>query len=54
MRGNAVRGLQQRLKAKGFLKGKIDGKFGLQTQTAVKMAQRKYKQQQDGIVDTPL
>ncbi|WP_202221106.1 peptidoglycan-binding protein [Okeania sp. KiyG1] len=28
--------------------------FGLQTQTAVKMAQRKYKQQQDGIVDTPL
>ncbi|NEN89261.1 MAG: peptidoglycan-binding protein [Okeania sp. SIO3H1] len=54
MRGNAVRGLQQRLKAKGFLKGKIDGIFGLQTQTAVKMAQRKYRQQQDGIVDTPL
>ncbi|NEP06269.1 MAG: hypothetical protein F6K25_23225 [Okeania sp. SIO2G4] len=54
IRGNAVRGLQQRLKAKGFLKGKIDGKFGLQTQTAVKMAQRKYRQQQDGIVDASL
>ncbi|NEQ77145.1 MAG: hypothetical protein F6K23_31530 [Okeania sp. SIO2C9] len=44
MRGNAVRGLQQRLKAQGFLKGKIDGIFGLKTQTAVKMAQRKYEQ----------
>ncbi|NEP83676.1 MAG: peptidoglycan-binding protein [Okeania sp. SIO3C4] len=54
MRGNAVRGLQQRLKAKGFLKGKIDGIFGPKTKTAVKMAQRKYRQQQDGTVDTPL
>lgn len=54
MRGDAVRGLQQRLKAKGFLKGKVDGIFGLKTQTAVKVAQRKYQQQQDGIVDTSL
>ncbi len=51
-RGDAVRGLQQRLKAKGFLKGKIDGVFGQKTQTAVKNAQRKYQQEQNGIVDT--
>ncbi len=54
MRGGAVRGLQQGLKAKGFLKGKVDGIFGVQTQTAVKAAQRKYQQKQNGIVDTAL
>jgi len=54
MRGNAVRGLQQILKTKGFLKGKVDGIFGLQTQRAVQAAQRKYQQQQNGIVDNNL
>ncbi len=54
MRGDAVRGLQQRLKAKGFLKEKIDGVFGPKTQAAVKNAQRKYQQEQNGIVDTSL
>ncbi len=54
MRGDAVRGLQQRLKAKGFFQGKVDGLFGPKTQTAVKAAQRKYQQEQNGIVDTSL
>lgn len=54
MRGNAVRGLQERLKAKGFLRGRVDGVFGPQTQTAVKAAQRKYQLQPDGVVDTSL
>ncbi len=54
MRGDAVRGLQQRLKAKGFFPGKVDGLFGPKTQTAVKAAQRKYQQEQNGIVDTSL
>jgi peptidoglycan hydrolase-like protein with peptidoglycan-binding domain len=51
MRGNAVRSLQQMLKSKGFLTGKVDGIFGLQTQRAVKAAQRKYQQDQIVIVD---
>ncbi len=51
-RGDAVRGLQQLLKAKGFFQGKVDGLFGPKTQTAVKAAQRKYQQEQNGIVDT--
>ncbi|MGK7918487.1 MAG: peptidoglycan-binding protein [Trichodesmium sp.] len=54
MRGNAVRALQKILKTKGFLQGKVDGIFGLQTQRAVKTAQRKYQQQQNGIVDNNL
>ncbi len=54
MRGDAVRGLQQLLKAKGFFQGKVDGLFGPKTQTAVKAAQRKYQQEQNGIVDTSL
>ncbi|MGD1700861.1 peptidoglycan-binding domain-containing protein [Dapis sp. BLCC M229] len=54
MRGDAVRGLQQRLKVQGFLKGKVDGVFGPNTQAAVKAAQRKYQQQPNGIVDASL
>lgn len=54
MRGNAVRGLQERLKVKGFLKGRADGIFGRQTLVAVRAAQRKYQQQPNGIVDTSL
>ncbi|NET14651.1 MAG: peptidoglycan-binding protein [Okeania sp. SIO1H6] len=54
MRGDAVRGLQQRLKVQGFLKGKVDGVFGPKTQAAVKAAQRKYQQQPNGIVDASL
>ncbi len=53
-RGDAVRGLQQRLKVKGFFQGKVDGLFGPKTETAVKAAQRKYQQEQNGIVDTSL
>lgn len=54
MRGNAVRGLQERLKARGFLQGRVDGIFGPQTLVAVQAAQRKYQQQPNGIVDTSL
>ncbi|MDJ0556644.1 MAG: peptidoglycan-binding protein [Microcoleaceae cyanobacterium MO_207.B10] len=54
MRGNAVRGLQERLKAKGFFKGRVDGIFGPQTLNAVQVAQRKYQQQPNGIVDDSL
>ncbi|MEM1168652.1 MAG: peptidoglycan-binding domain-containing protein [Cyanobacteria bacterium P01_H01_bin.35] len=35
-----------------FLKEKVNGVFGPKTQAAVKNAQRKYQQEQNGIVDT--
>ncbi len=51
MRGQAVRDLQERLRAKGFLRDrKADGVFGPETQAAVKAAQRKYQLPADGIV----
>ncbi|MDX2098341.1 MAG: peptidoglycan-binding protein [Leptolyngbyaceae cyanobacterium bins.59] len=50
MRGTAVIGLQERLKALGLYSGRVDGVFGSGTQTAVRAAQRKYKLQSDGIV----
>ncbi|MEG4037337.1 peptidoglycan-binding protein [Microcoleus sp. S36b_A4] len=50
MRGQAVRDLQERLQAKGFLRVSADGVFGPETQAAVKAAQRQYQLPADGIV----
>lgn len=50
MRGIAVQGLQERLKAKGFLKDNADGIFGPATLAAVKAAQTEYKLKADGVV----
>ena len=50
MRGSAVRDLQERLRAKGFLRVSADGVFGPETQAAVKAAQRQYQLPADGIV----
>jgi N-acetylmuramoyl-L-alanine amidase len=50
MRGAAVMGLQERLKALELFDGAIDGVFGNETQTAVKAAQKKYQLNPDGIV----
>ncbi|MGB3266989.1 MAG: peptidoglycan-binding protein [Microcoleus sp.] len=50
MRGPAVRDLQERLRAKGFLRASADGVFGPETQAAVKAAQRRYQLPADGIV----
>ncbi|MDQ2097194.1 MAG: peptidoglycan-binding protein [Tychonema bourrellyi B0820] len=50
MRGAAVRDLQERLRAKGFLRLRADGVFGRTTQAAVKAAQRQYKLPADGVV----
>jgi len=50
MRGEAVAGLQERLRAKGFLDGEADGIFGPETQAAVKVAQREYEITPDGVV----
>ncbi|PSB53059.1 peptidoglycan-binding protein [filamentous cyanobacterium Phorm 6] len=51
MRGPVVRDLQERLRAKGFLRDrKADGVFGPETEAAVKAAQRKYQLPADGIV----
>ena len=50
MRGIAVQGLQERLKAKGFLKDGVDGIFGPATLAAVKAAQTEYKLKADGVV----
>jgi N-acetylmuramoyl-L-alanine amidase len=50
MRGEAVTGLQQRLKALGFFSSQIDGIFGAKTETAVKALQNKFKIQADGVV----
>jgi peptidoglycan hydrolase-like protein with peptidoglycan-binding domain len=50
MRGSAVSGLQERLKAIGLFNGAIDGVFGAETQEAVKAAQRNFNLEADGIV----
>ncbi|MEG5065741.1 peptidoglycan-binding protein [Microcoleus sp. B3-A4] len=50
MRGPVVRDLQERLRAKGFLRVSADGVFGPETQAAVKAAQRQYQLPADGIV----
>lgn len=51
MQGDAVRGLQERLRAKGFLQSGADGIFGPQTQAAVKAAQTQYNLKPDGVVN---
>ncbi|NJK37001.1 MAG: peptidoglycan-binding protein [Oscillatoriales cyanobacterium RM2_1_1] len=50
MGGEAVTGLQERLKAKGFLSGEIDGVFGPATLEAVQAAQRQFELEPDGVV----
>lgn len=50
MEGPAVRQLQERLKALGFLQGSVDGIFGAATQAGVKAAQQKFQLEPDGIV----
>lgn len=50
MKGPAVSGLQERLRALGYLKGGADGVFGPETQAAVKAAQRVLKLEADGVV----
>lgn len=50
MRGPAVEGLQERLRAKGFFKGVVDSVFGPETSNAVKAAQRNYSLNPDGVV----
>jgi peptidoglycan hydrolase-like protein with peptidoglycan-binding domain len=50
MRGSAVTGLQERLKAIGVFEGAIDGIFGTETQEAVKAAQRNLNLDPDGVV----
>ena len=50
MSGDAVRGLQERLRSIGLLEGAVDGAFGEITETAVKAAQRKYQLDPDGVV----
>lgn len=50
MRGNAVIGLQERLRSKGFLQGEADGIFGPKTQAAVKAVQEESQLKPDGVV----
>ena len=52
MQGSAVTGLQERLRALGFLKSSADGVFGAETQAAVKAAQTKFSLASDGVVGT--
>ncbi len=47
--GESVRELQRMLKSAGFLAGSVDGKFGPQTEKAVKALQDKYGLTVDGI-----
>lgn len=54
MRGEAVVGLQERLRALGFLQGRADGVFGPETQAAVKAAQEEYQLQADGVVGSQM
>ena len=49
-KGEAVRGLQSRLKAIGVYQGEVDGVFGAGTEAAVKTAQSKFKLEADGVV----
>lgn len=49
-RGEAVRGLQSRLKAIGVYNGEVDGVFGAGTEAAVKAAQGKFGLAADGVV----
>lgn len=48
--GSEVSKLQRLLQTLGFLKGTINGNFGITTETAVKAAQIRYGLQPDGVV----
>jgi len=50
MRGEAVRQLQEKLRAKGVYQGPIDGVFGSGTEAAVREIQRRHNLVSDGIV----
>ena len=50
MRGEAVRQLQEKLRAKGVYQGPIDGVFGSATEAAVREIQRRHNLVSDGIV----
>ncbi|MGI0486230.1 peptidoglycan-binding domain-containing protein [Pantanalinema rosaneae CENA516] len=50
MQGTAVTGLQERLRALGWLKSSADGVFGAETLAAVKAAQRQFSLEADGVV----
>ncbi len=50
MRGEAVRQLQEKLRAKGVYQGAIDGVFGSATEAAVREIQRRHNLISDGIV----
>jgi peptidoglycan hydrolase-like protein with peptidoglycan-binding domain len=50
MRGEAVRQLQEKLRAKGVYQGPIDGVFGSATEAAVREIQRRHNLISDGIV----
>jgi peptidoglycan hydrolase-like protein with peptidoglycan-binding domain len=50
MSGPEVIKLQKQLQNLGFLTGKIDGYFGVSTETAVKSAQLRYGLEPDGVV----
>lgn len=50
MRGPAVNQLQERLRAKGFYRGPIDGIFGPATSSAVRAAQVRFNLEPDGVV----
>jgi peptidoglycan hydrolase-like protein with peptidoglycan-binding domain len=49
-KGEAVRGLQNRLRAIGVYQGETDGIFGAGTEAAVKAAQSKFGLEADGVV----
>jgi peptidoglycan hydrolase-like protein with peptidoglycan-binding domain len=49
MKNSEVTKLQQRLSQLGFLKGSVDGYFGVQTEEALKAAQRRYGIEPDGV-----
>jgi peptidoglycan hydrolase-like protein with peptidoglycan-binding domain len=50
MSGEAVRQLQEKLRAKGVYQGPIDGVFGSGTEAAVREIQRRNNLVSDGIV----
>ncbi len=49
LRGSEVVKLQQQLKKLGYLKGDVDGDFGVTTEAAVKAVQKRYGLEPDGI-----
>ncbi|MBQ7866849.1 MAG: peptidoglycan-binding protein, partial [Clostridia bacterium] len=53
-RGDDVRKMQEALIEQGYLKGKADGKFGMQTQQAVRNFQRDHGFYQDGTAWEPV